>query len=182
MTPPGPKPLLLPRGVTEAQLRAAVAASRSWRGVLRHLGKNATTYNAKLRSACNELDIDYSHFVSVLATDAKLRDVITTSATWPEALARLGYARPSGNARATVRRHCLRLVFSTQHLVLNTEPAGPQIGGGTCVRTWVVCARLGLTWSQLPSVLRACQRAWPPKERDTTSWPTWARLASCEFR
>lgn len=119
---PGPAPLLLPAGVTEEQLHLAVAASRSWNGVLRWLGLRSSSSGRKLRNACNALDIDYSHFRSILATDARLREVITTSSDWPTALATLGYARGSGSARATVRKHCKRLGIETGHLA----PAPPR--------------------------------------------------------
>lgn len=113
---PGPAPRLLPAGITEPQLREVVAANRSWRAVMRALGLRSSSYGPKLRNACNELDIDYSHFRSILATDARLREVITTSTDWPTALAKLGYAQGSGTARATVRKHCSRLGVDTTHL------------------------------------------------------------------
>ena len=113
---PGPAPRLLPAGVTEQRLREVVAANRSWRGVLRALDLKSSSYGPKLRNACNELDIDYSHFRSILATDTRLREVIGTSTDWPTALAKLGYARGSGTARATVRKHCSRLGIDTSHL------------------------------------------------------------------
>jgi hypothetical protein len=113
---PGPEPQLLPARVSEEQLRTAVASSRSWRGVLLALGLRGSSYGPKLRNACNALDIDYSHFRSILATDARLREVIATSTDWPTALAQLGYAKGSGTARATVRKHCNRLGLETTHL------------------------------------------------------------------
>lgn len=113
---PGPAPQLLPGRVTEEQLREVVAVSRSWREVLRALELKSSGYGPKLRNACNELDIDYSHFRSILATDARLREVLTTSTDWPTALAALGYANGSGTARATVRRHASRLSIDTSHL------------------------------------------------------------------
>jgi hypothetical protein len=119
---PGPAPRLLPDGVTEEHLRAVVAASRSWRGVLRALELRSSSFGPKLRNACNELDIDYGHFRSILATDARLREVITTSSDWPTALAKLGYAKASGTARATVRKHCSRLGLDTGHLTPATPP------------------------------------------------------------
>ena len=117
---PGPEPRLLLARVSEERLRDAVAGSRSWRGVLQALDLKSSSFGPKLRNACNELDIDYSHFRSILATDARLREVITSSADWPAALAKLGYAKGSGTARATVRKHCNRLGIETTHLA-----AGP---------------------------------------------------------
>jgi hypothetical protein len=96
--------------------------SRSWNGVLRELELRSSSYGPKLRNACNELEIDYSHFRSILATDARLREVITTSTDWPTALEKLGYAKGSGTARATVRKHCARLGVQTSHLT----PTAPR--------------------------------------------------------
>jgi hypothetical protein len=113
---PGPEPRLLPIGVTEERLRQVVAANRSWRGVMQALGLKSSSFGPKLRNACNALDVDYGHFRSILATDARLREVISTSADWPTALGRLGYAKGSGTARATARKHCKRLGIATSHL------------------------------------------------------------------
>jgi hypothetical protein len=95
---PGPEPRLLPERVTEQQLRDAVASSRSWRGVLLALGLKSSSFAPKLRNACNALDVDYGHFRSILATDARLREAISTSTDWPAALGQLGYAKGSGTA------------------------------------------------------------------------------------
>jgi hypothetical protein len=126
---PGPAPRLLPASVTEDQLREAVASNRSWRGVLRTLGLKSSSFGPKLRNACNELDIDYSHFGSIVATDRRLRDVISSSPDWPTALASLGYAKGSGTARATVRKHCVRLGIDTSHL-MQQRTAGASLVDG----------------------------------------------------
>ena len=116
---PGPAPQLLPSGVTEDQLRQVVAASRSWRGVLRALGLKSASSGPKVREACNALDIDYGHFGSTVATDTRLREVISLSTDWPTVLTKLGYATGSGSARATVRKHCSRLGIDTTHLSMS---------------------------------------------------------------
>lgn len=133
---PGPAPRLLPVGITEEQLREAVAVCRSWNGVRRMLHLRSAGFGPKLRNACNELDIDYSHFRSILATDARLREVITTSTDWPTALAKLGYAKGSGTARATVRKHCNRLGIDTSHLAPSPpkDPIASELDG--------LCARM----------------------------------------
>ena len=118
---PGPEPRLLPAGISEDQLREVVAANRSWRGVMRALDLKSSSFGPKLRNACNTLDIDYSHFRSILATDSRLREVIAESTDWPSALAKLGYAKGSGTARATVRKHCNRLGIGTGHLATSTQ-------------------------------------------------------------
>jgi len=89
---------------------------------MRALDLRSSSFGPKLRNACNELDIDYSHFRSTLATDARLREVITNSTDWPTALAALGYAKASGTARATVRKHCNRLGIATSHLAASPRP------------------------------------------------------------
>lgn len=127
MPRPGPQPQLLPARVTAEQLREAVASNRSWRAVMRSLDLRSSSFGPKLRNACNELDIDYSHFRSILATDARLREVVTTSTDWPAALATLGYAKASGTARATVRKHCNRLGIDTSHLAAG--PCAPLEAG-----------------------------------------------------
>lgn len=114
---PGPVPRLLPADVTEEQLRLAVATSRSWNGVVRVLNLRSNSFGAKLRNAANTLDIGYSHFRSILATDRRLREVVTTCRDWDTALTLLGYAKGSGTARATVRKHCNRLGIDTSHLL-----------------------------------------------------------------
>ena len=124
---PGPAPRLLPGGVTEDQLRDAVALSHSWNGVLRELKLRSTSFGPKLRNACNELDIDYGHFRSILATDARLQEVVASSTDWPTALAKLGYAKGSGTARATVRKHCKRLGVDSSHLAAASTPPLEQL-------------------------------------------------------
>jgi hypothetical protein len=124
---PGPAPRLLPARVTEQQLRDAVTSSRSWSDVLLALNIRSKSYGPRLRNACNTLDIDYTHFRSVLATDARLRQVITTSDDWPAVLAKLGYAKASGTARATVRKHCNRLGIDTNHLTASAPRPFEQL-------------------------------------------------------
>jgi hypothetical protein len=52
------------RQYTREELAAAVAASRSWRGVLRALGRPATSAGSQraVRRRVAEFGIDHSHF------------------------------------------------------------------------------------------------------------------------
>jgi hypothetical protein len=111
----------LSRPVRLDELAAAVAAERSWRGVLRRLGFTTSRTGRVLRQACDELGIDYTHFRQITPDDQALRTVIPNACTWSEALERLGYAPGSGSARATVRKHCRRLGLDTAQLTLHSE-------------------------------------------------------------
>jgi hypothetical protein len=117
---PEPFPSGIPRNIPEAELRAAVVASRSWRGVLRALGYTSPRLGRELRAACDQLQLDYSHFGP---DEAELARAVATSTSWAEALRKLGYAPGSGSARSTVRRRCARAGVDLSHL--ETTVAGP---------------------------------------------------------
>jgi len=108
-----PHPAEIPRNIPEAQLRGAVAGSRSWRGVLRALGYTSPRLGRELREACDRLQLDYSHFGP---DEAELARAVSCSTTWTEVLRELGYAAGSGSARATVRRRCARAGVDISHL------------------------------------------------------------------
>lgn len=179
---PGPAPRLLPAGVTEEQLRAVVAANRSWRAVMRALGLKSASFGPKLRNACNELDIDYGHFRSILATDARLREVVTTSTDWPTALSLLGYATGSGTARATLRKHCKRLGVDTSHLAV----ASPSTALPAAIEQLVPKRKNLRDAGPISCCSLSTPRAFPqrlaPKEPATTSWPTCSLMASSGSR
>lgn len=105
--------------VPVARLRIAVAQNRSWRGVLRTLGLTAPRAGRLLRARCDAEGIGYAHFSSRSWTDAQLR-AAAPAADWTALLAALGYAADSGSARATIRKHAVRLGLDLHHL----EPAG----------------------------------------------------------
>lgn len=99
----------LARPLAVPDLMAAVAASRSWHGVMVRLGLTTSRAGRVLHDICDELGIDYSHFRAITPDADTLRQVMGDATTWAEALNRLGYARGSGSARATVGRHCEEL-------------------------------------------------------------------------
>ena len=116
----------LPVGVTADSLRTAVAASRSWRGVLRALGMTSAHRGRQLQTACARLGIDVSHFSVRTWTDDQLDQVISSAPSWSDVLRRLGYARDSGSARATIRKHAARLGLDISTLA---EPPDRAAGG-----------------------------------------------------
>ena len=62
-------------GVSDDELRAAVAASRSWRGVLRVVGRTSPRVGRDLRQRCDALGIAYGHFRAGPTDDTVLRAV-----------------------------------------------------------------------------------------------------------
>jgi hypothetical protein len=101
--------------MTDDELRAAVDASRSWRGVLRVAGRTSPRYARELRARCDALGIDYAHFRAGPGDDV-VRAAVAEASTWREAVAAAGYAEDSGSARAQLRKRCLLLGVSTEHL------------------------------------------------------------------
>src|SRR4051812_25638801 len=91
------------------ELATAVAASHSWRGVLRALGRPEHSAGA-LRSVRRQVlrfGIDNSHFTGQRRwSDGELSAAIAESRTWSEVLRRLNIS--TGN-HVTVRAHAVRL-------------------------------------------------------------------------
>lgn len=108
--------------VSDEQLRAAVAASRSWRGVLRQVGKTSPRTGRELKERCDALGITYGHFGSGVPDDASIVSAVESGRSWQEVLERLGYARHSGSARASVRKRCAALGVGVAHLSAGPHP------------------------------------------------------------
>jgi hypothetical protein len=125
--------LRLPAGVTVDALREAVAASRSWRGVLRHFGMSAPRNGRSMRAACDALGISYEHFNGTRwdrLDEAALVRAVATSRSWIEVMARLGFAVDSGSARASLRRSALALGLDVSHLAVQpVADAGDPFSG-----------------------------------------------------
>ena len=115
----GGEPIRLPGGVTEAALRDAVAANRSWRGVLRHFGMSAPRNGRRMRAACDALGISYEHFSGTQwekVDQSALAAAIASAQSWGDVMAELGFARESGSARASLRRAALEIGLDVCHL------------------------------------------------------------------
>jgi hypothetical protein len=96
---------------TEAEARAAIAGSQSWREVLPRLGlgyhgKNIDT----LRRWAVRWGIDAEH----LPDRRGVQRAIANSRSWAEALRRLGYC-PSGGNWKTLKKRAAALEVSTEH-------------------------------------------------------------------
>ena len=104
---------------SDAQLKAAVAASANWRDVMRALGLNATSAGAIriVRRHVVGLGLDTSHFRGKRAwSDAQLRRAVIDARSWDELLATLGLAPHSGDGRIRVKAHAMRLGLGLAHL------------------------------------------------------------------
>jgi hypothetical protein len=93
---------------------------------MRELGFTGSRTGRVLREVCDEFGIEYSHFRLVGPDDGLIARVVPASESWSEASDQLGYARASGSARATVRKHCRRLGIATSHLLLPDTPGSGE--------------------------------------------------------
>jgi hypothetical protein len=108
---------MVTRRYTDDALTRAIAESRSWRGVLRHLGLSPTSAGAarSARARAQALGLDHSHFTGQRRwSEDDLRVAIEESRTWSQVQTRLRLA--SGAGTALLRGHALRLGIDTTHL------------------------------------------------------------------
>ena len=115
------------RGYDDDALTAAVAASRSWRAVLRHLGLTATSSAAirSVRSRADRLGLDASHFTGQRRwTHAQLAEAVANSRSWSQVAAALGLA--GGSSTGALKGHAARLGIDAGHLVQRKHAADRQ--------------------------------------------------------
>lgn len=151
------------RTYTDADLVAAVAASHSWRGVLRHLGLLATSAGAarSVRRRADVLGLDHGHFTGQRRwNEDDLRLAVAESRTWMQVLDNLGLARGSGSG--AIRGHALRLGIDTSHLERShngiTQPdlvLTPDLGnlpraGPMLAATWFTLSGHEVAWPLEP--------------------------------
>lgn len=114
---------------SDSQLVAAVAASRSWRGVMRELGLCATSAGSIriVKRYVSGLGLDTSYFSGQRRwSDAQLRRAVASAYAWTELLSELGL---NGNAddRTRIKAHAARLGLDLSRLYGSStdEVAGP---------------------------------------------------------
>jgi hypothetical protein len=104
------------RTYSDEALVAAVAAARSWRGVLRELGLAATS-SAAARSVqrhAARLELDSSHFTGRRRwTEGELASAVADSASWSEVARLLGLS--GGSTSALLKGHAARLGLDSSH-------------------------------------------------------------------
>ena len=111
------------RTYSDEQLRSAIAAQHSWRGVLRELGLLATSAGS-MRSArrhADRLGISYAHFTRQRRwSDEALAAAVADSRSWSAVARTLGLV--GGSSIAALKGHALRLGLDYSHFT--TTPDG----------------------------------------------------------
>jgi hypothetical protein len=115
------------RTYSDEALVAAVAASHSWRGVLRELGLAATSSAAirSVRRTAERIGLDTTHFRGKRSwTEEQLAEAIASSRTWTQVQDRLGLS--GGASTSLLKGHAARLGFDAAHLggVASSVPRG----------------------------------------------------------
>lgn len=103
---------------SDSQLVSAVAASRSWRGVMRELGLCVTSAGSiqVVKRHVVRLGLDTSHFTGQRRwSDAQLKRSITNAYSWREVFTELGLLG-SGDDRTRVKGHAIRLGLDLSRL------------------------------------------------------------------
>ncbi len=116
---------------SDSQLTDAVAASVSWRGVMRELGLCVTSAGAirVVRRQVTRLGLDTSHFTGQRRwSDAQLRKAVASASSWPELVAELGLSPDGGSQRVRVKAHAARLGLDLSRLAPPAGPAAAQRG------------------------------------------------------
>src|SRR5215831_2576200 len=104
---------------SDSQLALAVAASRSWRGVMRELGLSATSAGAIriIKRHVTRLGLDTSHFTGQRRwSDVQLRLAVASAQTWWELFTQLGRTSYNQDDRVRVKAHAVRLGLDLSRL------------------------------------------------------------------
>ena len=105
-----------------------MAASATWRHVMRTLGLNANSAGAIriVRRQVERLGLDTSHFRGKrIWSDAQLRRAVIDSQSWDELLTTLSLGPRNGDGRIRVKAHAIRLGPDLSHL---ENPVGKSPG------------------------------------------------------
>lgn len=149
------------RTYTDVQLAAAIAASQSWRGVLRQLGLAATSAGAmrSIRSHANRLGIGYGHFTGQRRwTEDGLRTAIAAGDAWADVVESLGLGGRS--AIASVKGHAARIGLDVAHLTERSPTVEnafqPDISrldraGSLLAAAWFTLCGRDVSWPLEPS-------------------------------
>lgn len=150
------------RTYSDAELAAALATARSWRGVLRALGLDATSGGAirSVRTRADRLGLDHSHLIGGRRwTDAELASAVASERTWPAVADRLALA--AGASTAALKGHCARLGIDVTHLsVVERHPetvVKPSLAhlpraGSALAAGWLALCGYEVSWPLEPAV------------------------------
>jgi hypothetical protein len=151
-----------PRTYTDDLLVAAVAASTSWRGVLRELKLVASSSGTmrSVRAEADRLGLDYAHFVGQRRwTDAEIHAAVAEAESWAAVTARLGVESDAG--LALVKGHAARIRADTTHLpaknqARDTGGLAPTLdhldhAGPALAAAWFMLCGKDVSWPLEPS-------------------------------
>ncbi|WP_447942767.1 group I intron-associated PD-(D/E)XK endonuclease [Microbacterium aurum] len=148
------------RTYSDDALADAVAASTSWRGVLRALGLVATSAGAmrSVRTHADQLGLAYEHFRGGRRwTEAQLRAAVAAACEWGEVAAALGLE--GSRAVTTIKGHAARLGLNVRHLTQRAEPGRPHHpdatrlsrAGSLLAAAWYALCGYDVAWPLEPS-------------------------------
>jgi hypothetical protein len=124
-------------GWPDSDLTNAVAASRSWRDVMRKLGLCVTSAGSVrvVKRRVGLLGLDTSHFTGQRTwSDAALKRAAAQAYSWNELLEALGIKSRSGDERIRVKAHALRLGLDLSHLSDRPQDAREHAVGRPALR------------------------------------------------
>jgi PD-(D/E)XK endonuclease len=104
---------------TDSKLASAVAASRSWRGVMRELGLSVTSAGAIriIKRHVIRLGLDTSHFTGQRRwSDMQLKLAAANAQSWWELFSQLGRSSYNKDDRIRVKAHAVRLGLDLSRL------------------------------------------------------------------
>jgi len=107
------------RAWSDSQLVSAVAASRSWRGVMRELGLCDTSAGSirVVKRHVTRLGLDTSHFTGQRRwSDVQLKLAVANAQTWWELFSQLGRTSYNDDDRIRVKAHAVRLGLDLSRL------------------------------------------------------------------
>lgn len=145
------------------QLAAAIAASRSWRGVMRALGLPATS-TGRLRTArvrAERLALDHSHFTGQRRwSEQRLAEAVASASSWRDVARTLGLSTAASTTQ--LRAHATRLGLPIAHLTADSLPdlPGPlpvpeldnlPRAGALLAAAWFQLAGREVSWPLEPS-------------------------------
>lgn len=180
---------------SDEALAEAIAACRSWRGVLRALGLSATSSGAirSVRQRADRLALDHSHFRAQRRwTDDQLADAVRRSRSWSAVAQTLDLA--SGPGEKTLKGHAARLGLDADHLEPEEtsvpRPSGVELhadlsnlrrAGSLLAGAWFTLCGHDVSWPLEPcryDLLVSLERVVRVQVKSTTvrsgnSWIVW---------
>lgn len=192
-----------PRKYTDDALVRAIAASHSWRGVLRILGlaNNPGAMIRSVRRRADHLRIDYSHFTGPRGWhESDLAAAVADSDSWSEVAQRLGLAA-GGTNEQRLRGHARRLSLDTSRLDAATPVEQPPLifrsevqldqlrrAGSTMAATWFMLRGYDVAWPLEPCrydllvMVNGTAQRIQVKTTQTRAGCTWALSLSTSTR